>query len=80
MYAGNQCLYVYDNVGHILVFLGRFVSTAARCWESGIKGTMAGKTRVLVVNSQMLQRFASDSAVDRSVCDWSITYMFPRIV
>ena len=50
------------------------LSTAARCWESGIKGTMAGKTRVLVVNSQMLQRFASDSAVDRSVCDWSIWF------
>ena len=28
---------------------------------------MAGKTRVLVVNSQMLQRFASDPAVDRLI-------------
>lgn len=42
-------------------------ATAARCWDMGIKGTMAGKTRVLVVNSQMLQRFASDSAVSRLI-------------
>ena len=41
-------------------------NTAAKCWE-GIKATMAGKTRVLVVNSQMLIRFASDQAVDRLI-------------
>ena len=33
-------------------------ATAAKCWDHGIKGTMSGKTRVLVVNSQMLERFA----------------------
>ena len=42
-------------------------ATAALCWQQAIKGTMAGKTRVLVVNSQMLQRFASDKAVDRLI-------------
>jgi hypothetical protein len=42
-------------------------ATAAKCWEQGIKGAMAGKTRVLVVNSQMLPRFASDSAVTRLI-------------
>ena len=41
--------------------------TAVKCWNTGIKGTLSGKTRVIVLNTQMLQRFASDDAVDRLV-------------
>ena len=40
---------------------------AVKCWSTGIKGTLSGKTRVIVLNTQMLQRFASDAAVDRLV-------------
>lgn len=57
--AGSECLILDDPIKAL------DPATAARCWELGIKTAMAGKTRVVVVNSQMLQRFASDSAVTR---------------
>ena len=50
--AGSECLILDDPIKAL------DPATAAKCWDEGIKGTMAGKTRVLVVNSQMLQRFA----------------------
>ncbi len=59
--AGSECLILDDPIKAL------DPATAARCWDLGIKTAMAGKTRVVVVNSQMLQRFASDSAVTRLV-------------
>ena len=59
--AGSECLILDDPIKAL------DPATAAKCWDQGIKGTMAGKTRVLVVNSQMLQRFASDSQVSRLI-------------
>ena len=59
--AGSECLILDDPIKAL------DPATAAKCWDNGIKGTMAGKTRVLVVNSQMLQRFASDSEVSRLI-------------
>jgi ABC-type transport system involved in cytochrome bd biosynthesis fused ATPase/permease subunit len=47
--AGSECLILDDPIKAL------DPATAARCWEQGIKGAMRGKTRVLVVNSQMLQ-------------------------
>jgi ABC-type multidrug transport system fused ATPase/permease subunit len=41
--------------------------TAEKCWNTGIKGTLSGKTRVIVLNSQMVSRFASDNAVNRLI-------------
>jgi ABC-type multidrug transport system ATPase subunit len=59
--AGSECLILDDPIKAL------DPATAAQCWDHGIKGTMEGKTRILVVNSQMLQRFASDSAVSRLI-------------
>jgi ABC-type multidrug transport system fused ATPase/permease subunit len=59
--AGSECVILDDPIKAL------DPATAARCWESGIKGTLARKTRVLVVNSQMLQRFATDAAVTRLI-------------
>lgn len=59
--AGSECVILDDPIKAL------DPATAAKCWESGIKGTLSGKTRVLVVNSQMLQRFATDKAVTRLV-------------
>ena len=59
--AGAECLILDDPIKAL------DPATAAKCWDQGIKGTMAGKTRVVVVNSQMLPRFASDSAVTRLI-------------
>ena len=59
--AGSECLILDDPIKAL------DPATAAKCWDQGIKGTMAGKTRVLVVNSQMLQRFASDGQVNRLI-------------
>ena len=59
--AGSECVILDDPIKAL------DPATAAKCWESGIKGVLAGKTRVLVVNSQMLQRFATDKAVTRLV-------------
>jgi ABC-type multidrug transport system ATPase subunit len=58
--AGSECVILDDPIKAL------DPATAARCWDN-MKLTMAGKTRVLVVNSQMLQRFASDKAVDRLI-------------
>ena len=59
--AGSECSILDDPLKAL------DPATAAKCWERGVKGTMAGKTRVLVVNSQMLQRFASDNEVSRLI-------------
>ncbi len=59
--AGSECCILDDPLKAL------DPATALKCWEQGVKGTMAGKTRVLVVNSQMLQRFANDKAVDRLI-------------
>ena len=59
--AGSECLILDDPIKAL------DPATAAKCWDQGIKKTMAGKTRVVVVNSQMLRRFASDSAVTRLI-------------
>ena len=68
--AGSECVILDDPIKAL------DPATAARCWEKGIKGTLAGKTRVVVVNSQMLQRFATDKAVSRLifVADGRIVY------
>eukprot|EP01043_Picozoa_sp_COSAG02_P009580 COSAG02_NODE_327_length_24561_cov_92.867754_19_plen_797_part_00 len=58
--AGSECVILDDPIKAL------DPHTAAKCWDN-MKDVMAGKTRVMVVNSQMLQRFASDKAVSRLV-------------
>lgn len=59
--SGSECVILDDPIKAL------DPSTAARVWEKAIKTSLAGKTRVLVCNSQMLQKFASDKAVDRLI-------------
>jgi hypothetical protein len=59
--SGSECVILDDPIKAL------DPSTAARVWEKAIKESLAGKTRVLVCNSQMLQKFASDKAVDRLI-------------
>jgi ABC-type multidrug transport system fused ATPase/permease subunit len=59
--SGSECVLLDDPIKAL------DPSTAARVWEKAIKKSLAGKTRVLVCNSQMLEKFASDKAVDRLV-------------
>lgn len=58
--AGSECVILDDPIKAL------DPHTAAKCWDN-MKEIMAGKTRVMVVNSQMLQRFASDKAVSRLI-------------
>jgi ABC-type multidrug transport system ATPase subunit len=58
--AGSECVILDDPIKAL------DPHTAAKCWDN-MKDVMAGKTRVMVVNSQMLQRFASDKAVSRLI-------------
>jgi ABC-type multidrug transport system fused ATPase/permease subunit len=58
--AGSECVILDDPIKAL------DPHTAAKCWDN-MKDAMAGKTRVMVVNSQMLQRFASDKAVTKLI-------------
>ena len=58
--AGSECVILDDPIKAL------DPHTAAAVWDN-IKPLLAGKTRIMVVNSQMLQRFASDKAVNRLI-------------
>ena len=59
--VGGECIILDDPIKAL------DPTTAARVWEKAIKTSLRGKTRVLVCNSQMLEKFASDKAVDRLI-------------